>query len=1454
MYELVQLDDSKLTANIRVDVNLWRRQQLTHETFVLNGSDQREWPVFQDLHENLSALGLKLFNEDTVLMELQMEVHVSYEAVDVKAGLGLTGKGTDGHEDVDDDDLTKVPPSVTMRVLSKDRDKGILKDYSANQVYFEVEANHDQIVFLENLTDCMGRKKLSLQILGARHIVMRSRCLFNLPGIRVTVANPRVMCLHSPTKFDPEVISKVIRVGTARHAMASAPGNQLDDEKEEGLESVGMMNKINYRVIHILMPRYRSAVIDIIEEQCFGIVNKSAAIDRLAMSRVLEAEHLDVVAMINRACSYVMLEYLLVKLDFERGKDWELQVQQAFPNLMPVFEQLSEDAFDELNDSEVPLILVREPEEERMETLRAWILRICHVIRTVAFMKQPRLSFQSEAPAKKNTSGEEASSDANIFEALFDDTGARLLARACCASLLNILQQIFSHQEEIEDKWKRWTPAQQNTGHFLKSFVVEKAIFFCPFSVPRDMKKKVRVKLLKFFEEAQCEPTDPLRLVPEMLYHPDVWLRLEALKLSCLLLKDADASLQAAFRTFDSPQLNLQKALAFQFKDFSTKDTHAADESQAVNVMLNKIQNLCEGHNAELQEFVGEDLSIEDKDFSTLLAEYLEKNDDDDEDDQDKNVVKGPTNLVEWICTLARQVIDKMKADQQWQVSMEGSEDKYTLLGQLFDTAAEIVQGPTRSNQRLLLESELLLDVNQLWLRQRIDEFTFRDLLQDNEDLFEPWMNLLRAMRNCEISILKFLLSLLEEEELDADDPNYRQVSEEVIDHKGQTIRRMVEELNSKILCDKVITHWNLSPEVKDPAFLIKPVQDADEVIQNDTAERIVRTKGELESEDYTLEEQQIHCLEICFLCWALYEGVHDTPEFGNRSLFSGTLERKTPNAVLFTRTSWATSKTKIYDTFNEAVSKMHHGKYLHYLFGRIEIIRGQRLQKLFFLVPPAIRHLKGQSLIKDWQVGCVNAVDRSGPEAKLQDFSEQVWDEYIGFVEHQYSLSQKPFPLNASGEVMASSRSMIVLLTSMICCGVALVYDGSYSKTHKMGEYDVHYTKGWYVWLLLGLGIFHFTCALLLTLFHIVAYSQWKIDTGLDQWKEDNPNSHHRLDGIFGPILMLWFFFQDFGLVGKLGLAGVSFLGLHFDFLIYSIHLMYVCAQFETLGKVFEALYITFGQVAGTAVLGFCVQYCFLVLGFLTFSKGYGFADMDTSQCTSLMTCLLAHLDYGFRSGPVWEDGPELTWWRFAFDYLYNLVVILILAAIISGIIIDTFANMRADLQAKNDDQQNNCFVCGINRSQMERKMVKFDHHVFQEHYMWSYARFLMYLKQAKESDLNGPESFVRAKVHVQDYSFYPINRALTLDSDDAEDYSERELRFKDLEEMRGVVRKVSESSQNVLQLKREVKTGVKESRDSLAEMQHRIGLLALDVNKKVQEAQLQKAAAQAAKDKSKE
>jgi len=283
--------------------------------------------------------------------------------------------------------------------------------------------------------------------------------------------------------------------------------------------------------------------------------------------------------------------------------------------------------------------------------------------------------------------------------------------------------------------------------------------------------------------------------------------------------------------------------------------------------------------------------------------------------------------------------------------------------------------------------------------------------------------------------------------------------------------------------------------------------------------------------------------------------------------------------------------------------------------------------------------------------------------------------------------------------------------------------------------------------------------------------------------------------------------------------------------------------SEIPMLGKVFEAIQQTSTQVIGTVFLGFSIQYCFLVMGFLIFPDGYGFADMDTSGCETLLVCLVAHLDYGNRSAPVWHD-PYLSWIMLSFDYLYNLFVILILAAIISGIIIDAFSSMRAELNERTADQMNFCFICYINRSTMERQMVKFEKHIFQEHYMWSYCRFLMYLSESEDSELNGPESFVKGLVTAGDYIFYPINKALSLDSDDSEDYAEKALRVKDLQDFSNSMKACSEETDAIIQIEWEVKTGLKDSRGSLQDLQHNLASLGADIQKRVAEAQAQEAA----------
>ena len=51
------------------------------------------------------------------------------------------------------------------------------------------------------------------------------------------------------------------------------------------------------------------------------------------------------------------------------------------------------------------------------------------------------------------------------------------------------------------------------------------------------------------------------------------------------------------------------------------------------------------------------------------------------------------------------------------------------------------------------------------------------------------------------------------------------------------------------------------------------------------------------------------------------------------------------------------------------------------------------------------------------------------------------------------------------------------------------------------------------------------------------------------------------------------------------------------------------------------------------------------------------------------------------------------------AWNFFFNLFINIIMTAIISGIIIDTFGMRREKKEALKDDTNNRCFICNIDR-----------------------------------------------------------------------------------------------------------------------------------------------------------
>jgi len=53
----------------------------------------------------------------------------------------------------------------------------------------------------------------------------------------------------------------------------------------------------------------------------------------------------------------------------------------------------------------------------------------------------------------------------------------------------------------------------------------------------------------------------------------------------------------------------------------------------------------------------------------------------------------------------------------------------------------------------------------------------------------------------------------------------------------------------------------------------------------------------------------------------------------------------------------------------------------------------------------------------------------------------------------------------------------------------------------------------------------------------------------------------------------------------------------------------------------------------------------------------------------------------------------------RFIFDNVFNVILVILVVEIISGIIIDTFGALREEHNKITDSIENKCMICGKNR-----------------------------------------------------------------------------------------------------------------------------------------------------------
>lgn len=112
----------------------------------------------------------------------------------------------------------------------------------------------------------------------------------------------------------------------------------------------------------------------------------------------------------------------------------------------------------------------------------------------------------------------------------------------------------------------------------------------------------------------------------------------------------------------------------------------------------------------------------------------------------------------------------------------------------------------------------------------------------------------------------------------------------------------------------------------------------------------------------------------------------------------------------------------------------------------------------------------------------------------------------------------------------------------------------------------------------------------------------------------------------------------------------------------------------------------------------------------------------------------------------------------RFGYDMLFFILVILVLGNVFLGIIVDTFAELRDENTMKENDKSNICFICQLSRDACLTRNIDFNKHVKNEHFIWNYVYFLTYLHVSNPNDFNRLENSVWSKLEEQDFGWIPI------------------------------------------------------------------------------------------------
>jgi len=457
-----------------------------------------------------------------------------------------------------------------------------------------------------------------------------------------------------------------------------------------------------------------------------------------------------------------------------------------------------------------------------------------------------------------------------------------------------------------------------------------------------------------------------------------------------------------------------------------------------------------------------------------------------------------------------------------------------------------------------------------------------------------------------------------------------------------------------------------------------------------------------------------------------------------------------------------------------------------------VEVVWNGKLQRRFFPAPPICTHIAEatkQRLVED--------VDRTSQDAKLQDFVYRAKDIYRE-VQHQQWLSDCEWRGINLAQVFSRRNQEGVTWLAFVCAlTINILFLFTYE--HKQGwisrmaeddfqtrfnvapgdvirDSDIYFGKHDAIIspIVLIMNILNIMLSFFTLILFIVVRCPVKYQKLME---ETNPPWWRALIMTATDVMTLYY----------LGYTIIAVISMSIESAMHPFLLLDVIVKESTTRDVVKAVVHPIKQLSAAMVLGVFVIYIFAMITFKNFASDFrydGGLDDDAltleeakymnDDCRTLWGCFKVSANYGMRlSGGTGDIMTHtLEGQRLILDLLYFLIVLVVLLNIIFGIIIDTFSDLRTKKLERIRDTTDKCFICGIDGFTFDQASSEpgsaFRRHFKNDHYMWNYLSFIIFIWEQDRDDDDGLELYVRRMLEKGETIWFPSGKALCLQTDE--------------------------------------------------------------------------------------